>query len=102
MHDGGLLKRLKRIEITYELAQRSACDQLKSDQKNSSARCHADCKLFGHPLGPQYNLLPSLIVASSQVRVGMPLSLLSCCVSGLGPEGLRHKCTIPVVSPGTT
>ncbi len=32
----------------------------------------------------------------------MPLPLLSCCISGLGPEGLRHDCTIPVVSPGTT
>jgi hypothetical protein len=32
----------------------------------------------------------------------MPLPLLSCCISGLGPEGLRHNRTIPVVSPGTT
>jgi hypothetical protein len=47
-------------------------------------------------------LLPSLIVTSSQVRVGMPLPLLLCCISGLGPEGLRHNRTIPVVSPGTT
>jgi hypothetical protein len=45
---------------------------------------------------------PSLIVTSSQVRVGTPLPLLSCCISGLRPEGLRHNCTIPVVSPGTT
>ncbi len=45
---------------------------------------------------------PSLIVTSSQVRVGTPLPLLSCCISGLGPEGLWHNRTIPVVSPGTT
>jgi hypothetical protein len=38
----------------------------------------------------QHFLLPSLIVTSSQVRVGMPLPLLLCCISGLGPEGLRH------------
>jgi hypothetical protein len=38
----------------------------------------------------QHLLLPSLIVTSSQVRVGMPLPLLSCCISCLGPEGLRH------------
>ncbi len=50
----------------------------------------------------QHDLLPSLIVTSSQVRVGMPLPLLSCCISGLGPEGLRHNRTIPVVSPGAT
>jgi hypothetical protein len=50
----------------------------------------------------QYNLLPSLIVTSSQVRVGTPLPLLSCRISGLGPEGLRHNRTIPVVSAGTT
>jgi hypothetical protein len=51
---------------------------------------------------PQHDLLPSLIVTSSQVRVGTPLPLLLCCFSGLGPEGLRHNRTIPVVSPGTT
>ncbi len=45
---------------------------------------------------------PSLIVTSSQVRVGMPLPLLSCCISDLGPEGLRYNCTTPVVYPGTT
>ena len=50
----------------------------------------------------QHNLLPSLLVTSSQVRVGTPLPLLSCCISGLGPEGLRHNRTIPGVSPGTT
>jgi hypothetical protein len=50
----------------------------------------------------QHLSLPSLIVTSSQVRVGMPLPLLSCCISGLGPEGLWHNRTIPVVSPGTT
>jgi hypothetical protein len=33
---------------------------------------------------------------------GMPLPLLLCCISGLGPEGLWHNHTIPVVSPGTT
>ncbi len=38
----------------------------------------------------QHLLLPSLIVTSSQVRVNMPLPLLSCCISGLGPEGLWH------------
>jgi hypothetical protein len=32
----------------------------------------------------------------------MPLPLLSCCISGLGPEGLQHNHTISVVSPGTT
>ncbi len=50
----------------------------------------------------QHLPLPSLIVTSSQVRVGTPLPLLSCCISGLGPEGLQHNHTIPVVSPGTT
>ncbi len=48
----------------------------------------------------QHLLLPSLIVTFSQVRVGMPLPLWLCCISGLGPEGLRHNCTIPVWSPG--
>ncbi len=38
----------------------------------------------------QHLLLPSLIVTSSQVRVGTPLPLLSCCISGLEPEGLWH------------
>ncbi len=41
----------------------------------------------------QYNLIPSQIVTSSQVRVGTPLPLLSCCISGLGPEGLRQEMT---------
>ncbi len=50
----------------------------------------------------QYNLLPSPIVTSSQVWVSTPLPLLLCYFSGLGPEGLWHNCTIPVVSPGTT
>ncbi len=50
----------------------------------------------------QHDLLPSVIVTSSQVRVSMSLPLLSCCISGLGPEGLRHNRTIPVVSPSTT
>jgi hypothetical protein len=36
----------------------------------------------------QHLLLPSPIVTSSQVRVSMPLPLWSCCISGLGPEGL--------------
>ncbi len=59
-------------------------------------------------ISKSYNFLfgatttPSLIVTSSQVRVGMTLPLLLCCISGLGPEGLRHNRTIPVVSPGTT
>ncbi len=48
----------------------------------------------------QHLPLPSLIVTSSQVRVGTPLPLQLCCISGLGPEGLRHNCTIPVWSPG--
>ncbi len=48
----------------------------------------------------QHLLLPSLIVTSSQVRVVTPLPLRSCCISGLGPEGLRHNRTIPVWSPG--
>ncbi len=48
----------------------------------------------------QHLLLPSLIVTSSQVRVGAPLPLLSCCISGLGPEGLLHNRTILVWSPG--
>jgi hypothetical protein len=38
----------------------------------------------------QHNLLPSLLVTSSQVRVSMPLPLLSCRISGLEPEGLRQ------------
>ncbi len=50
----------------------------------------------------QHCPLPSLIVTSSQVRVGAPLPLLSCCISGLGPEGLQHNRMLPVVSPGTT
>ncbi len=36
----------------------------------------------------QHLLLPSLIVTSSQVRVSTPLPLWSCCISGLGPDGL--------------
>jgi hypothetical protein len=48
----------------------------------------------------QHLLLPSLIVTSSQVRVGTPLPLLSCCICGLGPDGLLHNHTIPVWSPG--
>ncbi len=50
----------------------------------------------------QHLLLPFLLVTSSQVRVGMPLPLRSCCISGLGPEGLLHNRTILVWSPGTT
>ncbi len=38
----------------------------------------------------QHDLLPSIIVTSSQVRVGMLLPLLLCCISDLGPEGLRQ------------
>ncbi len=48
----------------------------------------------------QHLLLPSLVVTSSQVRVGTPLPLWSCCISDLGPEGPRHNRTIPVWSPG--
>ncbi len=55
MHNVAVPKRLKCVEITQELAQRSACDQLKSDQENSSGRRHAGCgKLLGRPLGPLY------------------------------------------------
>jgi hypothetical protein len=39
----------------------------------------------------QHLLLTSLLVTSSQVRVGMPLPFLSCCISGLEPEGLLHS-----------
>jgi hypothetical protein len=39
----------------------------------------------------KHNLLPSLLVTSSHGRVGTPLPLLSCCISGLGSEDLRHK-----------
>jgi hypothetical protein len=38
----------------------------------------------------QHLLLPSLIGTSSQVRVGTPLPLRLCCISGLGPKGLLH------------
>ena len=52
----------------------------------------------------QHLLLPSIIVTSSQVRVGMPRPLWSCSISGLGPKGLRHNraipCSPPVWSPG--
>jgi hypothetical protein len=48
----------------------------------------------------QHLLLSSLIVTSSQVRVGTPFPLQSCCISGLGPEGLWHNCMVPVWSPG--
>jgi hypothetical protein len=41
----------------------------------------------------QHLLLPSLIVTSSQVRVGVLLPLLSCCISCLGPEGLLQPLT---------
>ena len=40
-------------------------------------------------------LLPSPIVTSSQVRVGTPLPLLLCSISGLGPEGLRQLLPLP-------
>ncbi len=42
----------------------------------------------------QHLLLPSLIVPSSQVRVGMSLPLQSCCISGLGQKGLLQYCRI--------
>jgi hypothetical protein len=48
----------------------------------------------------QHLLLPSLIVTSFQVSVGMPLPLQTCCISGLGPEGLWHNHMILVWSPG--
>ncbi len=50
----------------------------------------------------QHLLLPSLIVTSSQVRVGMPLPLQLCCISGLGPEGLRHVVTVAVITVTAT
>jgi hypothetical protein len=50
----------------------------------------------------QHLLFHSLIVTSSPVRVGMPLPLLLCCISGLGQKGLLHNRTIPVWSPGIT
>jgi hypothetical protein len=39
----------------------------------------------------QHLLLPSLIVTSSHVRVGMPLPLQSYCISGLGLKGLLQN-----------
>ncbi len=42
----------------------------------------------------QHLPLPYLIVTSSQVRVDMPLPLQSCCISGLGPEGLWQRGTL--------
>jgi hypothetical protein len=39
---------------------------------------------------PLHHLSSLLIVTSSQVRVGTPLPLQPCCISGLGPEGLLH------------
>jgi hypothetical protein len=47
--------------------------------------------IFSFLVQLQHLLLPSLIVTSSQVRVGTPFPLLSCCISGLGPEGLLHN-----------
>ncbi len=46
----------------------------------------------------QHNLLPSLLVTSSQVRVGMPLPLLLCCISSSGPEGLAQSYNSGMVS----
>ncbi len=43
--------------------------------------------LLGTTTTPSFTLS---IVTSSQVRVGMPLPLQSCCISGLGPEGLQQ------------
>ncbi len=43
-----------------------------------------------------YYLLPSLDSHSSPVRGSTLLFLFSlCCISGLGPRGLLHNCTIP-------
>jgi hypothetical protein len=42
----------------------------------------------------QYLLLPSLIDTSSQVRVGTPLPLQLCCISGLGPGLLHHDAIV--------
>jgi hypothetical protein len=43
----------------------------------------------------QHLLFHSLIVTSSPVRVGMPLPLQLCCISGFGKKGLLHNDTIP-------
>ncbi len=56
---------------------------------------------------PQHLLLPSLIITFFQVRVGTPLSLLLCCISSLGPEGLLQvgkniKCSLPATNPQNT
>jgi hypothetical protein len=50
----------------------------------------------------QHLLLSSLLVTSSQVRVGMPLPVWSCCISGLGPEGLLHILPQAVVEASDT
>jgi hypothetical protein len=42
---------------------------------------------------PLHHLSSLPIVTSSQVRVDMPLPLQSCCISGLGPEGLLQRPT---------
>ncbi len=49
------------------------------------------------PVLYNYNTIFSslLIVTSSPVRVGTPLPLLSCCISGLREKGLLHNCMIP-------
>jgi hypothetical protein len=54
-------QKAKIVELTYELAQRSVRDQLKSDQQNCSVRRHAGCgKLLGRPLGPIFELCSSV------------------------------------------
>ncbi len=69
MHNVGVLKRLKRVELTWELAQRPARNQLKSDQKNSSTRRHAGCgKLLGHPLGPLLCLSHNKVWLNDQIN----------------------------------
>ncbi len=44
----------------------------------------------------QHLLFHSLIVTNSQFRVGTPLPLRSCCVSGMGQKCLLHNRTVPV------
>ncbi len=48
----------------------------------------------------QHLLFHSPIVTPSLVRVGMPLPLQLCCISGLGQKGLLHNRMIPVWTPG--
>ncbi len=88
------------VIYSYQYFHPSSCYHLLPQLGTLHLTLHVYLRL-GNRLSAT-TLTPSLIVTSSQVRVGMPLPLLLCCISGLGPEGLRHNCTIPVVSLGTT